>query len=152
MQVVIGNIVDTKLSFLIHGCNAQGVMGSGVAKAVRDKWPQAYSEYKSFIDNTSKPLGRCSIVVEDGITIGNLITQEYYGNDGKIYANAVLIKEAILDYLKEIKTLYGKHDNILIATPIIGCGLGGLNWDIDVKPILEQIEHDESVEFVVYKL
>lgn len=33
IQYKTGNLLDTPDSYIVHGCNAQGVMGSGVAKA-----------------------------------------------------------------------------------------------------------------------
>jgi O-acetyl-ADP-ribose deacetylase (regulator of RNase III) len=31
--------------FLVHGCNCQGKMGSGIAKLIRDKWPVVFETY-----------------------------------------------------------------------------------------------------------
>jgi O-acetyl-ADP-ribose deacetylase (regulator of RNase III) len=39
-EVVFGNIVDLSRGFIVHGCNAQGAMNFGVAKAIRDKYPR----------------------------------------------------------------------------------------------------------------
>ena len=37
--------------YLAHGTNCHGVMGSGVAKAVRNKFPEAYTEYKTLCED-----------------------------------------------------------------------------------------------------
>ena len=36
IKIIEGNIVNAKTDFIIHQVNCQGVMGSGVAKALRD--------------------------------------------------------------------------------------------------------------------
>ena len=40
-----GDLFQTEIKTIVHGCNAQGVMGSGVAKIIRDKYPKAYDRY-----------------------------------------------------------------------------------------------------------
>ena len=37
-HIKFGNILDAK-GIIMHGCNAQGVMGSGLAKDIRERWP-----------------------------------------------------------------------------------------------------------------
>ena len=36
IKIIEGNIVNANTDFIIHQVNCQGVMGSGVAKALRD--------------------------------------------------------------------------------------------------------------------
>ena len=40
-----GDLLKTEIPYIAHGCNAQGVMGSGVAKVIREKWPLAFQVY-----------------------------------------------------------------------------------------------------------
>ena len=42
-----GDLTQAEEYIIAHGCNAQGKMGSGVAKAIRREFPQAYSYYRS---------------------------------------------------------------------------------------------------------
>lgn len=34
-----GNLLDITSGVIVHGCNMRGVMGSGVALAIRNKYP-----------------------------------------------------------------------------------------------------------------
>ncbi|MCX7124498.1 MAG: macro domain-containing protein, partial [Gammaproteobacteria bacterium] len=66
----------------------------------------------------------------------NCWTQDNYGYDNEIYASALAIEmclESVMIFAVEkgIKKIY---------SPKIGCGLGGLNWEDDVKPIFNKIE------------
>lgn len=47
-----------------HQVNCQGVVGSGVAKMIREQFPVTYEQYKMTCDSTQKHrlLGECQIV------------------------------------------------------------------------------------------
>ena len=86
-----GDLLDVEEGAIIHGCNAQGVMGSGVALAIKTKYPKAYDAYKNFEKNHGLRLASISMRgiranKESKYTfwVCNLITQEFYGNDPKV--------------------------------------------------------------------
>ena len=138
-----GNIALAQEKFIAHGCNAQGVMASGVAKEIRRVYPQAYFDYIRSYQVTGLTLGTVLYVPSNHKVILNCITQEYYGKDGKMYASY----NAVRDCLQKINTLVPKHDKV--AMPRIGCGLGGLEWS-KVEKIIEESAVSYSV--VVYDL
>lgn len=77
-----GDLLGVVEGVIIHGCNAQGVMGSGVALAIKNKYPDAYRAYKDFESKHGLKLGSISIrKVDTNLRIANAITQEFYGND-----------------------------------------------------------------------
>ena len=45
-----GNLLDMAMNgdfdVIVHGCNCQGVMGSGIAKEIKDRFPEAYQVYR----------------------------------------------------------------------------------------------------------
>lgn len=147
IEYIKGDLLKTEHNIILHGCNAQGVMGSGVAKAVRDKYPGAFSIYKRICDSEtdkSKLLGRVVwYLTGDKKYIGNCITQEYYGRDNKQYVDY----DAIRACLNKVNILF-KHKTT-IAMPRIGAGLGGGNW-----ATIEQIINDtlERHTVKVYEL
>ena len=49
MIVIKDNLLNTQLQFIAHQVNCQGVMGAGVAKALRNKYPELYSQYQEDI-------------------------------------------------------------------------------------------------------
>ena len=63
---------------IAHGCNAQGVMGSGVAKAIKEKWPGAYKEYRQ-------------IYLDRGLTLGRNI-HYHFRTDKKLIVNCITQK------------------------------------------------------------
>lgn len=146
MKFKIGDITEADEKHIIHGCNAQGVMGSGVALAIRKKWPVVYEEYRNRYDECGLyPGDVVSVKVSDEQIVHNFITQEYYGRDGKKYASLGNIVACW------VNLLHFDYEWGNIAIPRIGCGLGGLQWPC-VEEILLGIENgmDNQMEFIVY--
>jgi O-acetyl-ADP-ribose deacetylase (regulator of RNase III) len=120
-----------------HGCNTKGIMGAGVAFAIKRKWKNAYNEYntlcKNYALNTKDMLGMVQIVpITDVLKIGNCFTQNDFGHDGRVYASINAVTEAL-----ESLVVYAEFEGLPVYIPRIGCGLGGLKYEQDVQPILE---------------
>lgn len=145
------NLLDCKEKLIAHGCNAKGVMGSGVAGAIRKKYPGAYEVYRERFKTHGLLLGSCvrfrSLV--DNKIIYNLITQENFGNVAEIrYVSYDAIERCFssLDFtIRNVKNMEGHG----LAIPKIGAGLGGGNWNI-IETIIN--ETTPSVDIVVYEL
>ena len=132
-------------AIISHGVNCQNVMGSGVARALYMKWPIVKSQYHKF---GSMTLGAVQfVVIEPGLIVANCFTQEYYGRDfGKRYADPRAVYECLEEVASYARTEWGLNE---VYMPRIGCGLGGLDWEEDVVPYLEQIEWEWPMDFVV---
>lgn len=143
-----GNLLDVDSGVIAHGCNAQGVMGSGVAKFVRDKYPEAYKKYNQFcVDTDDNILG--SIVwyaPKSDLYIANCITQEYFGAGPSRYVSYDAIDVSFALINDKLKVLPKKTLHI----PKIGAGLGGGNWDI-ISSIIENniTEADEVICWIL---
>lgn len=132
MKYIQGDITNETSGLIIHGVNAQGVMGSGVARAIRDKWPQVYDAYKAH-EQGRKALGQVQFVnISEGLVVGNCWTQEFYGNDGRVYADIKALAKCIFHAM-----LFCDEHNLVLKTPKIASGLAGLDWERDVVPIFE---------------
>lgn len=140
-----GDLLSTDIRTIMHGCNAQGVMGSGVAKAVREQYPKAYEVYKDKYNKEGLKLGDCVKVLDKNKIIVNAITQQYYGRDGSKYVSY----DAIDDVMKEINSLHYTYGITEIAMPQLGAGLGGGNWRV-IEAIIESRLY--LVQPVVYTL
>ncbi len=113
------NVTD---GYIVHGCNAQGVMGSGVAAIIRAKYPVAYQTYMNQAD-TGYILGEViPAIVEPNLVVVNAITQEFYGTD-RVHADYAAIEQAF----KGTKHLAssGMIESKAIHFPMIGGGLAG---------------------------
>lgn len=138
-----GDLLECSERVIVHGCNAQGVMGSGVAKAIKEKYPEAYAGYMSTHENGGLELGEVIGVYSGDKLILNAITQRYYGRyKYKVYADYEAIREAF-------KSINEQCTYSAIAMPKIGAGLANGDWNI-----IEKIIEDEctDVQVVVYVL
>ena len=131
----IGDILSIGEGVIVHGCNAQGKMNSGIAKQVRKDYPEAYLIY---MDNYRSGLGSISYYsASDKKIIVNGITQEFYGRDPSAlyvsYDAMFTVFDNILrdDFLRKNAERYG------LNFPLIGCGLANGDWSI-VREIIDQ--------------
>ena len=145
-----GNLLDVKSGIIAHGVNCQGVMGSGVALAVKKKWPNVFLRYQKLCAANTAPtksfLGYVQFVssiedyagTEDFPVIANCFTQDRYGTDKRhVDYDAVALCFFTLNYRSG---LYG-HLNI----PKIGAGLGGGDWSVIESIIKSEYKDDVTV-------
>jgi O-acetyl-ADP-ribose deacetylase (regulator of RNase III) len=130
---------------IAHGVNCQRVMGSGVALAFCTKWPSVKTEYLRHLPQELGDVG--FVIVDEHITVANCWTQITYGRTG-VHARTDAIECCMGKCAVAARTL----DTSTIYIPRIGCGLGGLNWDRDVEPLLVELEERCDVEFIVCDL
>ena len=122
---------------IYHGCNCVGGFGSGVAGAIRRKWPHAYEAFKE--NGVGEHLlGQANLLISIGKpTIVNAYTQLMCGNDGKRYADPEAIETSLMSTAS-----YADHAGLDIFMPQVGCGLGGLSWEDEVLPIVEKVSSE----------
>lgn len=143
------DITETHHKVIMHGVNCQNVMGSGVAKALFDKWSsvkEKYHEYCEFFDVDAR-LGKINLVQEKDKLIVNAFTQYNFGYDKKKYVNYWAIANCFKSINKHLS--FFPDCGIDLAIPKIGCGLAGGNWDI-VKEIINDSTPD--IEVYVYEI
>ena len=159
IEIIKGDITSSKADIICHQVNCQGAMNSGVAKAIRQKWPKVYTEYRSLAKNLSSfrekdlswthMLGHIQSVLipkDKGFqTVINMFAQNGYGYDGKRYTSY----DAFWSCLGEIKK--SAAPGATIAFPrYIGCVRGGANWNVIYTMICEVLDEDYNIEFWDY--
>jgi O-acetyl-ADP-ribose deacetylase (regulator of RNase III) len=140
IKIIDGDLFESNADIIGHSCNCQGKMNSGVAKQVREKYPEVYETY--FRSYKNFDLGDVQYVeTKDGKTIANMFGQNNYGYDGKQYTSY----EALDGCLKGLHA-YCKHYNKTVALPYgVGCVRGGGDFNI-VYAMIEKIFDDMDVE------
>lgn len=135
-----GNLLDVTAGVIVHGCNAKGVMGSGVALGIKTKYPKAYLAYKDFEYLRGLRLASLSMVkVAPDLYIANLVTQEAYGRDPKVKYVSYGAVHLGFEKLQE-------HFDIKIPFhfPKIGAGLGNGDWN-EIAKIIENTCPDRDL-------
>lgn len=144
--IVKKDITTVERGVILHGVNCQNVMGSGVAKAIKTKWPKVYDAFIS-TQKKDRILGHTNIIkLDENLWVFNCFTQVYYGRDGERYASLEGISEAV-----EKGFIFAKINKLPIFMPKIGCGLGGVDWESEVEPIIENLRNKHQVLVTIYE-
>ena len=156
IKIIEGNIVNAKTDFIIHQVNCQGVMGSGVAKALRDYDEGIYTDYRRMCEigefDPKILLGACAqYTIKNGTqTVLSLFAQNNYGYDGKQYTNLKVFRGGLWFISQHIPKWHEECGICIRRTSIalpykIGCGRGGADWEVVYKIIEEELK-DYDVE------
>lgn len=140
-----GDLLESDCDVIIHCCNCFNRMGSGIAKALADKYPGIREADNMTKAGDKKKLGSFSFYSEGDVHIFNLYGQYRYGTEKRQVNYEALIKGlySIKKFIEE-----SEIDVRKIGTYQLGCGLAGGNWEI-VKPIIEEVF---PIEILVYIL
>lgn len=141
IEIKQGNLFDAPTGYICHQVNCRGVMGKGVAKTFKEKYPEAFTRYNWFCNNyTARTLLGKIMVYKN--TICMFAQDDYRGQ--KRNTNYI----AFDDCCSKIKEVVSPND--IINMPYgIGCGLGGGDWEKIFNILLEQFK-DYSV--ILWKL
>lgn len=144
VRLVEGDLLKATEQIIGHQVNCQAVMGSGVAKQIKRKYPHVFKEYVQFCHMYREGLlGKCQFV-EVGQTgdryVANLFGQERYGTDGRKYTN----DEALRSALQQVYAV-AKAKQFSVALPYkIGCDRGGGDWEA-VSAMIRDVFKDVQV-------
>lgn len=148
IELIEGNIFKSGADVILHQVNCQGVMGSGIAKQVKELYPHVYNCYKTKCNeykyNTSLLLGSIQVcykesyavdVVEDSQAIVNMFAQDRYGHSSKRHTDY----DALRKCLKAVnKHFAGKS----VAIPyLMSCCRGGGDWGVVSSMIGDELHN-----------
>ena len=148
-----GNLLDAQTAVIAHQVNCQGVMGSGVAKQIRDKWTNVYTAYRAeydlFTDLNKSLLGNCQLVqVNDHQHIANLFGQDKYGYDNKRYTSY----DGIYDALVSLAVQMMDNGMKSLAIPYkMSSDRGGADWNV-ILAMIESVFKNTDITIEIWKL
>jgi len=139
LQMIEGNILDIEEGYILQQVNCRGVMGSGLAKQIREKYPQVYTEYQYFCKKwePEEILGWYNMTaINNYLGIVNIFGQVGYGRTGR-FTNYGAVAMALIraNKLEELN----KTDLPVYVPFQMGCGLGGGDWEV----------YSEIIEFFI---
>lgn len=147
IQIIEGDLLETTADLILHQVNCQGKMNSGVAKAIREKWPIVFEEYKKLEGRMG--LGMCQPVkISDTQKVINMFSQDRYGYDGNLYTSY----DAVNRCLGKTKNYMKENGYNSISLPYnMCCCRGGANWTIIMELIKDNFK-DTDFTIEIYKL
>jgi O-acetyl-ADP-ribose deacetylase (regulator of RNase III) len=137
------SIFDSPAQVLVNPVNCVGVMGKGLALEFKKRYPKNFRDYKQDCKNGELPYDwLCMWGANDGHWIWNLATKR----DWRDKANINMIEVQLLIFANE----YDREEAESISFPKLGCGLGGLDWEKQMKPLMERYLSDINIPVYIH--
>ena len=136
IEYVRGNLLDAPVAALVNPVNTDGIMGAGLAKQFKQKFPWSYTDYhaacnvravqigKMFISDPGTPTSACYPRLQ---FIIHFPTKKSWRDPSRLS----YIVAGLVDLVKKVRGF----EIPSLAIPALGCGLGGLQWT-DVHPLI----------------
>ena len=139
IEYIKGDILNVTEGIIVQQVNCKGVMGAGLAKQIRDKWPSVYDRYldKVYYSPKNEDLLGTTVwnKVDTNLFVASIFGQYDYGHGTKFTIYPALFKG--LDYVFGMAEI----DQIPVYIPKgLGCGLAGGNWDF-VEAYIKDLDY-----------
>ncbi|MEN5436621.1 macro domain-containing protein [Sphingobacterium faecium] len=141
-----GDLLQSDAEALVNAVNTVGVMGKGIALQFKNQYPENYKVYKAACNKGALKVGSILIVKD-----GDLFNQKFIVNfPTKQHWRAPSEISYIQNGLVALKMAIKEYDIHSIAIPPLGCGNGGLDWNV-VKPMIIDALQDLDINIYIYE-
>lgn len=142
IRYIEGDIFQSSAQVLVNPVNTVGVMGKGLAKEFKRRYPDMFKQYKTLCNNQEFDIGLLWLYQSPDKWILNFPTKKHWRGKSKL--------EYIEVGLKKFAETYESKNIISISFPMLGCGLGELDWESQVRPLMEGYLKDLPIDVSVY--
>lgn len=126
IEIIKGNIWNTKCQTLVNTVNCEGVMGAGIALEARLRYPQMFQKYKEYCQQGLMKIGYLMLYKNsEPYWILNFPTKNKWKLPSK--------EQYIIDGLHKFIDTYEQKSIESIAFPV----LGGLNGGLDESRVID---------------
>jgi O-acetyl-ADP-ribose deacetylase (regulator of RNase III) len=141
-----GDLLAAGTQALVNTVNTVGVMGKGIALQFAERYKENLRIYQAACKSGDLVPGTVLVVRDQDIhgerLIVNFPTKKDYKHKSRY--------EYIETGLGALVSAIAEHNIRSVALPPLGCGNGGLDWDV-VKPMIERHLGRLDLEVVVYE-
>ena len=146
IHFVKGNLLKSEARALVNTVNTVGVMGKGGALSFKNMFPMNYRVYQDACKNGKLDIGQLLVVSENDLIRGekiiiNFPTKQHWKNP-----STYEFIGSGLTALREFLTLNPVES---LAMPALGCGNGGLDWEV-VRPMISEYLAGVDTDIFVY--
>ncbi|AHJ13794.1 macro domain-containing protein [Sulfurospirillum multivorans] len=142
IHYIQGNLFTSNAKVLVNTVNTVGVMGKGIAAEYKKIYPKMFEEYKRLCEDGTLDIGELHLYKTSNKWILNFPTKKHWKSPSQL--------EYIEKGLKKLIVQANKLQLADIAMPKLGCGNGGLDWDTQVKPIVEKYLKKAPINVSIY--
>jgi len=139
---VVSDIFKSPARVLVNTVNTVGVMGKGVAKDFKLIYPDMFKQYQKLCEENKLDIGKLWIYKTSNKWILNFPTKKHWRNRSKL--------EYIEAGLKKFVCSYADKGITSISFPMLGCGNGELDWDTEVRPLMEKYLNPLPIDVFIH--
>ena len=136
------DLFESPAQVLVNTVNTVGVMGKGIAKRFKDIYPDMFLQYQTYCERNLIDIGKLWIYKTPHKWILNLPTKKHWRSPSKLE----YIEEALIKFVET----YEEKGITSISFPLLGCGNGGLDWENQVKPLMEKYLKPLPIEVFIH--
>jgi len=132
LEITKGNLLDADVEALVNSVNTVGVMGKGIALQFKRAFPENFEAYERASKQGEIVIGRVFSFETGRLRpkwILNVPTKRHWRQPSRLDD----VRKGLAALAAEIQRLGVRS----IAVPPLGCGAGGLSWDV-VRPLMER--------------
>lgn len=137
-----GGIFESGAEALVNPVNCVGVMGKGLALQFKKQYPDNFRFYAAACKSGNVRTGQVFVFEKDEKYIINFPTKQHWRDPSRIE----YIKSGLQDLAEAVRVMGIKS----VALPMLGCGLGGLNW-VEVKPLIVDALQNIESQIIVFE-
>lgn len=142
LTYVIGDLFHSPAKVLVNTVNNVGVMGKGIAKDFKTIFPEMFQNYQHLCEQKKIDIGKLYLWKGSHKWVLNFPTKKHWRNPSK--------PEYIEAGLKSFVAGYSRHSFTSIAFPMLGCGNGDLDWEHEVRPLMEKYLSPLPIEVFIH--
>ena len=155
IELIDGNLLGfpNDIGFIAHSCNTQNIMGGGIAKQIKDRYPMVYKADCNAHFEGENTLGNFSFVWTNGEQsqgVYNMYTQDEIGAKRSVsYEGFYCALNKVADHI-EWQSKHDGEEKVLGLPYGISCGLAGGSLRI-INTIIHDILVDRSFKTYIVK-
>lgn len=141
---VAGDLLKSNAQTLVNAVNTVGVMGKGVALTFKQAYPEMFTQYQALCAAKQFQVGSLWLYKSPDKWVLNFPTKTHWRSPSKL--------EYIEAGLQKFREIYFQMSITSIAFPRLGCGAGGLDWESQVRPLMERYLSALPIEITIVHL
>ena len=130
LRYVDSPLFQSPARVLVNTVNTVGVMGKGVALEFKKRFPDMYRQYRDHCKARRLTVGKLWLYRHSDRWVLNFPTKAHWRSPSKT--------SYIRAGLEKLIATYEDRGIDSISFPLLGCGNGGLDFDAQVRPLMEK--------------
>lgn len=127
---VSGGLFTSPAGTLVNTVNTAGVMGKGIAKAFKAYYPDMFDAYAARCEAGDLVPGSLFLWRSPHKQVLCLPTKRHWRSRSRL--------EDVEAALRTVAANWASYGLTSVAFPQLGCGNGGLDWEREVRPLMER--------------